>query len=220
MSNQTRLNAALAKAFADDPANATRAHAAVAPIVAALEEKLQRLTALARPDDRLLQLSDDASDQWKLGRDGAVLGGPEVEFPRGVAQRQIAMFVVPQDTDDAVPVATQTANAELAIAAVALVRSLITASRSDTEQVGAAGTVLQAGVPTARIDRTLTDDELALLDVNAINGRLSSYRVDLRASAADAQRFVELWNQHKASTTATLVADRAAGWYQVAILDK
>lgn len=68
-------------------------------------------------------------------------------------------------------------------------------------------------------DRTLTDAQLKQLDVEAMNSRLRACRVELRATAADAQRFVELWNQHKACTTATRVADRAAGWYQIAILD-
>lgn len=147
MPQENRLNEALAQAFADDPGGAARAYAAVAPIVAALEAEIDRMTAL-------LGTGDAPADQPT----------PPSEPCTGASTAATTTSVV----------ATQ---------------------------------------------RTMSDADLRLLDVHAMNARLSSYRLNLRASDADALRYVELWNQHKLSTAATLVADRAAGWYQIAILD-
>lgn len=52
--------------------------------------------------------------------------------------------------------------------------------------------------------RTLSDDAIRRLSVDALNSGLRCYREDLRYSRADALRAAELWNASKATTCATV----------------
>lgn len=52
--------------------------------------------------------------------------------------------------------------------------------------------------------RTLSDDAIRRLSVDALNSGLRCYRPDLRYSRADALRAAELWNASKAATCATV----------------
>lgn len=58
--------------------------------------------------------------------------------------------------------------------------------------------------------RTLSDAQLLAMTVEQLNAGARSYRADLRYSRADLQRFAQLWNERRYSTTATLVSDDGA----------
>ena len=66
--------------------------------------------------------------------------------------------------------------------------------------------------------RTLSDDGIRRLSVDALNSGLRCYRADLRYSRADALRAAELWNASKASTRATVAT--VDGFPCVLILDR
>lgn len=64
--------------------------------------------------------------------------------------------------------------------------------------------------------QNLSDSELSKLTVEQMNSGLRSYRDDLRYTRDDAVRFVELWNEVKLSTTATIISDGGSPFIVIA----
>lgn len=65
--------------------------------------------------------------------------------------------------------------------------------------------------------RTLSDAQLLAMTVEQLNAGARSFRADLRYSRSDLQRFAQLWNERRCSTSATLVS--AGGAPVVVIVD-
>lgn len=56
-----------------------------------------------------------------------------------------------------------------------------------------------------KLERRMSDSALLHMTLNDINAGLRNYREDFRYTRLDAMRFVELWNDRKISTIASLI---------------